>query len=475
MTYDNLAIIDVETTGGSSSFDRIIEVGVLRIENNKIVKKFETLINPQTVVSPFIEKLTGISSQSLENAPTFYEIKDELKDLLKDSIFVAHNARFDYSFIKNEFKRLEMDFRAKQLCTVKFSRLLFPKYRRHSLDNVIERFGIECVRRHRALDDAQVVWEFIKKAPEFVDEERIKKAYFTVMKKPSLPPLLLKGEIEKLPEAPGVYLFYGEGELPLYIGKSINIYDRVLSHFNSDTDSSRELEISQQVKRIETIKTAGELSALILESELVKKMQPVYNRRLRYSSRLTYLEKKENTDGYFTINIKTTNEIEVNELENVLAVVKSQKQAKEMLSNLIKEFSLCETLLGLNNSKGACFSYHLGWCKGACMKKEKKEIYNSRFVLAFVKTKLSNWPFSGPIIVKEKFEEIEEGLVFDKWCYLGTYEEVKNSEKNVDMTLSNFDVYKILRGFLKNDANMKKISMFRELRENNNGFEQFDY
>lgn len=293
MTYDNLAIIDVETTGGSSSFDRIIEVGVLRIENNIIVRKFESLINPQMVVSPFIEKLTGISSQSLEDAPTFYEIKDELKEILTGAVCVAHNARFDYSFIKNEFKRFEMEFRAKQLCTVKFSRLLFPRYKRHSLDNVIERFGIECARRHRAFDDAKAVWEFIKKVPEHVDEEKIKKAYFTVIKKPSLPPLLLKGEIEKLPEAPGVYMFYGDGELPLYIGKSINIYDRVLSHFNSDTDSSRELEISQQVKRIETIKTAGELSALILESELVKKMQPIYNRKLRYSRRLTYLEKKE--------------------------------------------------------------------------------------------------------------------------------------------------------------------------------------
>lgn len=162
-------------------------------------------------------------------------------------------------------------------------------------------------------------------------------------------------------------------------------------------------------------------------------------------------------------------------MESVLAVVKSQKQAKEMLSKLIKEYSLCESLLGLRNSKGACFSYHLGWCKGACIKKEKKEIYNSRFALAFVKTKLSSWPFSGPIIVKEKFEEIEEGLVFDKWCYLGTYEEVHNSEKNIDVTLSDFDVYKILRGFLKNDANMNKINMFKEVRENNNNFEQFDF
>jgi len=457
MTQDNLAIIDVETTGGTSGFDRIIEVGVLRIEKGRVVKTFESLVNPEMSVSPFVENLTGITTESLSNAPTFYQIKDEIFELLKDAIFVAHNSRFDYSFIKNEFKRFEIDYRAKQLCTVKLSRLLFPRFKRHSLDNIIERFAIECARRHRALDDARVVWEFLQKVPEIVDEEKIQKAYFSVIKKPSLPPQLLIGELEKLPESPGVYMFFGDGEIPLYIGKSINIRDRVLSHFSNDTENSRELEITQQVKRIEHVKTAGELGALILESELVKKLQPLYNRKLRYSRSLTYFEKKENPDGYFSVKTKTTNEIETDNVENVLAILKSQKQASLLLSNLVKEFSLCEKLLGLHKTPGACFSYHLGWCKGACVKKENPVLYNARFIMAFAKTKLSAWPFSGPIIVKEKNDEMEEGLVFDKWCYLGKYEEVMNQERNTDLVLSDFDVYKILRSFLKDAKSMKKI------------------
>lgn len=465
MRLDNLAIIDVETTGSTSGYDRIIEVGILRVEGGKVVKTFESLINPEVPVSPYVEVLTGITGESLSGSPTFYEIKDEVSEILKDAIFVAHNSRFDYSFIKNEFKRYDIDYRAKQLCTVKLSRLLFPRYKKHSLDNIIERFSITCERRHRALDDAKVVWEFLQKIPEIVEEEKSQKAFTTVLKRPSLPPQLLNGEIEKLPESPGVYMFFGDSEMPLYIGKSVNIKDRVLSHFSNDTESSRELEITQQIKRIESIKTAGELGALILESELVKKLQPVYNRKLRYSSRLTYFEKKMSPEGYFSVITKTTNEIEADNIENILAIVKSKKQAVGLLSDLVKEYNLCDKLLGLQSTQGACFSHHLGRCKGACVNKEESSLYNMRFTLAFGKTKLSAWPFKGPIVVKEKNDETEEGLVFDKWCYLGKYEEVLNSEKRTDMVLTDFDVYKILRSFIRDSKNIKKIFTFNNLSE----------
>ncbi len=467
MTTESLAIVDVETTGGTSTYDRIIEIGILRIENGKVVKTLDMLINPQTHVSPFIENLTGINAALLEDAPTFHELKDEIYDILKDAIFVAHNSRFDYSFIKNEFKRQNVSYRSKQLCTVKLSRLLFPRFKRHSLDNIIERFGIDCDARHRAFSDAKVVWEFLQKVPVMVDEEKVQKAYLNVIKKPSLPPHLLAGEVDRLPESAGVYIFFGDGEIPLYIGKSIDIKDRVLSHFSNDTENSRELEITQQIKRIESIRTAGELGALILESELVKKLQPIYNRKLRYTRRLTYFEKKENKDGYFSVVTKSTNEIEVDHVENVLAILKSQKQASAMLSSLVKEFSLCEKLLGIRSSSGACFSHHLGWCKGACVNKENPALYNARFIMAFSKTKLYNWPFKGPILIKEKNDDMEEGLIFDKWCYLGKYEEVLNSEKNTDMVLTDFDVYKILRSFLNDSKNVKKIYDFENMKDAN--------
>ncbi|PIZ64583.1 hypothetical protein CO051_01130 [Candidatus Roizmanbacteria bacterium CG_4_9_14_0_2_um_filter_39_13] len=141
MTY---SFVDIETTGTSTRHDRIIEIGILRVENDKIVKKYNQLINPETHVSPFITQITGIIPDDLEDAPTFEIVKDEVYELLRDSIFVAHNVRFDHGFLKNEFKRFDMQFSMKQLCTVRLSRTLFPEHRHHNLDAIIERFNITC-------------------------------------------------------------------------------------------------------------------------------------------------------------------------------------------------------------------------------------------------------------------------------------------------------------------------------------------
>ena len=457
MTFGNLALIDIETTGASAPYDRIIEIGILRVEKNKVVRKFETLINPGGQISPFIENLTGITNDDLENAPSFSEIKSDLAEMLDGCIFVAHNARFDYSFIRSEFRKLGISYSAKQLCTVKLSRTLFPQASHHNLDSIIERFGIKCKRRHRAFDDAKVMWDFLQLLPKVVSEKALTKAYESIIKKPAVPLNLPADNIDVLPESAGVYIFYGDGEVPLYIGKSVNIKERVLSHFIGDVDSGRELEISQQIKRIETIRTSGELGALLLESELIKKMQPLYNRKLRKVQSMVILKKKINEDGYFTLENERIDKIEHEEIENVLGIFKSQKQAKEHAVKLVKEYSLCDKYLGIQKTKGGCFAYQLGWCKGACKKKEGPTLFNARFVFAFAKTKLKSWPFQGPILVKEKNYEsgIEEAHIFDKWCYLGKFDEFENTNTTGEY---DYDIYKILKQYIGNPKNRKKIS-----------------
>lgn len=465
MTYDNLAILDVETTGATAYYDRIMEIGVLRIEKGKVVKKLETFINPEVGIPPFIESLTGIVSHDLENAPLFSDIKNDLIEILEGATFVAHNARFDYSFIRHEFKRIGIPYSSKQLCTVKLSRLLFPEFSHHNLDSIIERFDITCQRRHRAYDDAKVLWDFLQKLQTSISPQHLEKAFETILKKPSLPPLLKTSDIDVLPEKTGVYIFFGKSEIPLYIGKSINIKDRVLSHFLNDTESSTEMEISQQVERIETILTSGELSALLLESSLIKKLQPIYNRKLRYVRKLTFLKKKITKDGYFSIGLKSGEEIASSEIEEVLGIFKSKKAAKEHLSHLVKEHSLCENLLGLQTTIQPCFSFRLGWCKGACAKKEKAILYNARFTIAFSKTKLKAWPFNGAILIKEKNEDTEDGLIFDKWCYLGKYSEYNGEDPKDVIAISDFDIYKILNSFLKDEKNLKKITTLKSLTD----------
>jgi DNA polymerase-3 subunit epsilon len=160
MLSKNFSIVDVETTGASARFGRIIELGILRVEKGVVVETFESLVNPGQELPEFITKLTGITDKHLKRAPTFDDIKDKVLDLLTDSVFVAHNVDFDYAFLKQEFKRSGYGFNSERMCTVKLSRSLYPEYKRHNLTELIARF--ECKRRHRALDDAKVLWDFIE-------------------------------------------------------------------------------------------------------------------------------------------------------------------------------------------------------------------------------------------------------------------------------------------------------------------------
>lgn len=162
MNHRPLILIDIETTGASALHGRITEIAALRVENMEVVDTFSTLLNPEQVLPSFITRLTGITDEMLWNAPMFRTIAEEFSDFVNDGIFVAHNVSFDYGFIKQEFKRMGVMFNMDRLCSVRLSRALFPEYRRHNLDSVIERLDINVSNRHRALDDAQVIYTLIR-------------------------------------------------------------------------------------------------------------------------------------------------------------------------------------------------------------------------------------------------------------------------------------------------------------------------
>lgn len=173
----SLAIVDLETTGMSARYHRIIEIAVLRIEGNKIVDTFTSCVNPETPIPSFITHLTGISQQDVDKAPVFGKIKHKVKRLLKDATFVAHNVWFDYSFLQNEFERVNISFESKKCCTVRLSRRLYPQYKSHSLASVIERFGFGYESRHRAYDDALVLWQFLKKIKKEIPAKTVKETW----------------------------------------------------------------------------------------------------------------------------------------------------------------------------------------------------------------------------------------------------------------------------------------------------------
>lgn len=467
MLPSKLAFVDIETTGLGVTHDKIIEIGILRVENGKLVKKFKSLINPEGFVSSFSLQLTGITEAELTNAPTFYEVMDDINDILKDCVFVAHNVRFDYGFIRNEFRRYEKKFSAKHFCTIKLSQRLFPNERKHNLDAIISRFNIKCINRHRAFDDALVLWEFYQKLQNSFEPDLLEKAISGSLKKPSVPLNITSETIESLPEKPGVYIFYGENKTPLYVGKSVNIQERVKSHFTSDYVSAKEMNIAQQIQNIETITTSGELGALIKESYLVKRLQPLYNRQLRITKRLYLLRKTINSDGYPEVRVETIDNINPTDLDTILGIFRSKKQAKEFLVPLVKKYNLCEKLLSLEKTSSSCFAYRLDICKGACVKEENPLHYSIRFAEAFGKHAIKQWPFPGPIVISEKdeLEKTAEYFVVDKWCLLSQYNEneLMNEQTKTLPYLFDLDTYKLLVRFLENRKNWKHIKQIPKI------------
>lgn len=468
MLPDKLAFVDIETTGTSARYGRIIEIGIVRVEENKVVQTYRSLINPETHIPPEIEMLTGITAADLEGQPLFRHIHKEILEMLVDCVFVAHNVRFDYGFLKHEFVRENIDFTARHFCTVKLSRLLYPRMTHHNLDAIIERFGFSCEKRHRAFDDANILWQFYQNAQENIPVDTFTKAVHTALRHPSTPIKLKQEDLDSLPELPGVYTFYGENGMPLYVGKSINIKDRVLSHFSGDLRSSTEMNIAQQVESIETSITAGELGALFLEAQTIKKLLPLYNRMLRNKRELVGIKKTTSKDGYETVSIESLQTVEVTELENFLGFFRSKKQAKEFLAATAKEFTLCEKLLGLEKTASACFGYRLDRCKGACVGKETQLFYNLRFTTAFFKTKIRPWPFGGPVIIEEKNELTakSEYFLIDKWCYLGSVRIDDADSKNTALQndyIFDLDMYKILTRFLSKTENVKSVKQLSSL------------
>ena len=230
--------VDLETTGGSIVHDRITEIGIIEV-GPAGVSEWSTLVNPWQRIPPFIEKLTGISNQMVSDAPGFADLASEVLQRLAGRLFVAHNARFDYGFLKNEFKRVGITFHATVACSVKLSRRLFPGEFKHNLDSIIARHQLPMVSRHRALADARAVWLFVEKMQR-EQPVLLQQAFAEQVLRPSLPEGLDADSVDALPELPGVYLFYADNDVPLYVGKSVNLRRRVLQHFRADLTDDRE-------------------------------------------------------------------------------------------------------------------------------------------------------------------------------------------------------------------------------------------
>jgi DNA polymerase-3 subunit epsilon len=477
-----MVILDCETTGGKSTYHRIIELGYLVIDDGRCTHRQQQFINPGTTIPAGIQRLTGIRPEMLEGAPEFGDIADDLLALLSGRVLVAHNARFDYGFLKNEFKRCGLDYKSRPLCSVKFSRRLYPQYKRHGLDQIIRRFRFSIDQRHRAFDDAEIIYRFFLKSTALFHEDDIRATCTDLLKTSSLPVNLERDEVDRLPSSPGVYHFYDQQDGLLYIGKSVNIKSRVMSHFSQDHSNSKDLKMGQKIAHIDYLETPTDFGAQILESRLIKSMQPLHNYRLRRTRKLYQIKLTGNEDAYMRASIEMVRS-DVTVDDEKFGLFRSPRQAMKKLEKLADQYFLCHRLLGLEShgkSNNPCFRYQLKRCLGACVCQEPADSYNQRLVAALRDYEIKVWPWQSAIVVEERSPYDSDRVAWhliDRWRHLAVLDDLSDlydhgykpeqdiaadasglhSSGNEQQAGSDFDldIYFILVRFLLNDEMMR--------------------
>lgn len=420
-----VAFVDVETTGGHPAHHRVIEVAIVAARDGVLQWRWSQLVNPGVRIPPSIEALTGISNAMVADAPPFERIATDVLERLRGRLFVAHNARFDYAFLRSELRRAGHRWQSPLACTVKLSRRLDPALPRHNLDTLIAHHGIDCANRHRALPDAEALHQIWNRWLGGWPRDEFEAAIVAVSQRPRLPPQLPADLVDELPEAPGVYRFYGasavgSGETLIYVGKANNLRERVLSHFCGAQRDAKSRRLSEQTQRVEWTETAGELGALLLEARLIRELKPVYNRRLRGVSAAWSWVVPDDGSRPQLVDLDAAGFGE----GDAFGLYRSEREARTALTKLARDHRLCLKVLGLESGSGSCFGYQVGRCAGACRGAEPVARHGARLKLALAPFKLRAWPYRGPVGVQET-----SGLgwtqvhVIDRWQYLGSMQE----------------------------------------------------
>jgi DNA polymerase III subunit epsilon len=452
-----VAFVDIETTGCTPGMHRIIDVAVIGATGSAVDFEWQSLVNPGVHVPAGITELTGIDNEMLADAPPFERVAKDLRERLEGRVFIAHNVRFDYGFIRREFALMGTAWRSPNLCTVRLSRALYPEMPRHNLDAVMERHDIHIANRHRAMPDAQALLAFWRKLRVAWPAETLQSALDIASLRATLPEALPPDLPDDLPEGPGVYRFFGVGEdgrdSLLYVSKANVLRERVLDHFRGGAGSPKAQKLAAEVRRIEWTETAGELGASLLEAREVRENQPVYNRTQRgRAERFTWLFE----DGAAAPRLVEL-DADVLRSKDAFGTYRSARDARRALEALAREHRWCFKLLGLETGEGSCFGLQVGRCKGACIGKEPALLHMARVKIGLMPTRLVPWPHEGPVMLREGAGERQQWHIVDAWQHLATIDANCPSEQVADMlprarrgaAAFDIDSYRIITRFMR--------------------------
>jgi DNA polymerase-3 subunit epsilon len=437
------ALIDLETTGGDPLHERVMEVAIVLFEDGRVVDTWSSLVNPGRRVPAGIADFTGITDEMVAEAPAFAGIAHDVADRIAGRVFVAHNARFDYGFLRNEFLRLGTRLRNPVLCTVRLSRSFAPDARGHGLDALIARHGFVCRARHRALGDAEVIAQFLAWLVREHGAAAVRAAIDAQIARPGLPAHLPEDLEHDLPEGPGIYRLLGAEGRALFVGSGSNLRARVVQHLTSGEMERVLGPAAQHVASVDWMETAGALGARLLEARLVAEQRPAGNRRCRRPDELHTIRIAERA-GRVQVAIEAFDGAAQTE---AYGLFRKPREAARHLDRVIRRQRLCRVSLGLEASSGSCVAYQLGECRGACVGNEALTLETTRLRIALAALRVREWPFDGPIGIRDRGLLRDEIHVLDRWSYLGSARNDGELQELADVSgeaTFNLDIYRIL-------------------------------
>lgn len=296
------AVVDIETTGGHANANNITEIAIVLHNGKEIEGKFTSLVNPCMPIQRYVQGLTGITDAMVATAPKFEELAENIYNLLKDRIFVAHNVNFDYSFVKHQLSQAGYDLTTHKLCTIRLARRIFPNLPKYGLGTVCRELKIELNDRHRAAGDAIATAHLFQLLIENDTSGELKK----MVKKNSnqyLPPNLSSQKVDDLPIGAGVYYFKNKQGKVVYVGKAKNIKKRVISHFANNKPSKQKQAFLKDIYDVSFQEMDTEFLAALFETIEIKRIWPIYNKSQKHYEHQYGIFMFEDSKGYLRLGI----------------------------------------------------------------------------------------------------------------------------------------------------------------------------
>ncbi len=432
------AIVDIETTGGLAKHEKITEIAVILHDGDKIIKQFHSLINPERSIPFHITRITGITNDMVKDAPKFYEIAHEIIDIMDGAIFVAHNVRFDFGFVKAEFEDLGYTFSKKQMCTVNLSRKAFPGLKSYALGNLIEHFGIEVSARHRALDDALATAIIFEKMYQGKLIKDIKQEVSLGIKEAKLPPNVTLEDIHRLPESCGIYYIYNENNDVIYVGKALNIKKRIIEHFRDQTEKARKLHFHTASFSYEAC--GSELVSLLLESVEIKRLSPSVNvaQRNKTYRFAVVLDHHKNGIAF----LKVTKMEALGSMRFIKQFTRSE-DANAFIQSILNRADLCACINKEGTTNQGCLTGQIGQCRYFELISLDPQEYNEALEQVLDQILQPNLPEDGIYLDKGRDSSEKAAIWVSKGICMGWgYLDKGNTFQNAETIIESLKQYK---------------------------------